>query len=288
MTDNHRGALLMIAAMAGFAVEDMFIKAAVRRMPLGEVLVVMGLLGMAAFALVARRRGERALPRALRSRGMVIRSGFEVMGRLFYALAVALTPLTTASAILQATPLVVLSGAALVFGEKVGLQRWLAVLAGFAGVLVILRPGLEGFGALSLLAVAGMIGFAGRDLATRAAPPSLSNAQLGVLGFGVLAFSGAVILLVQGRGAVWPPAGALWQTLLAAAFGAAAYACLTGAMRRGEVSVVTPFRYTRLVFALLLGITVFGERPDAATLLGSAMIVASGLYTLGRSRRRIG
>lgn len=287
MTDNLRGALLMIAAMAGFALEDMFIKSAVRQMPLGEVLVIMGLLGMAAFAGIARLRGEPALPRALLSRGMVIRSGFEVAGRLFYALAVALTPLTTASAILQATPLVVLSGAALIFGEKVGMQRWLAVLAGFAGVLVILRPGLAGFSMLSLLAVAGMIGFAGRDLATRAAPPSLSNAQLGVLGFGVLAFSGAVILVASGP-PIWPPGGALGRTLLATGFGIAGYACLTGAMRRGEVSVVTPFRYTRLIFALIIGITVFGERPDAATLLGSALIVASGLYTLGRRGARIG
>ena len=184
---------------------------------------------------------------------------------------------------LQATPLVVLSGAALLFHERVGWQRWLAVLAGFGGVLVILRPGLAGFDALSLLAVAGMVGFAGRDLATRAAPLTLSNAQLGTLGFGVLTLSGAVILAVTG-GVVWPNALAAGQTALAALFGVAAYAALTGAMRTGEVSVVTPFRYSRLLFALIFGITIFGERPDAATLLGSAIIVASGIFTLTRSR----
>lgn len=273
----------MIAAMAGFAVEDMLIKSAVRHMPLGEVLIIMGVLGMGAFALLARRNGEPALPRAIASRGMAIRSAFEVAGRLFYALAIALTPLSTASAILQATPLVVLSGAALLFHERVGWQRWLAVLAGFGGVLVILRPGLAGFDALSLLAVAGMVGFAGRDLATRAAPLTLSNAQLGTLGFGVLTLSGAVILAVTG-GVVWPNALAAGQTALAALFGVAAYAALTGAMRTGEVSVVTPFRYSRLLFALIFGITIFGERPDAATLLGSAIIVASGIFTLTRSR----
>lgn len=285
MTDNLRGALMMTLAMAGFAVEDMFIKTAVRSVPLGQVLICMGLCGMVAFALMAHRRGEPALPRAIASRAMAVRSGFEIAGRLFYALAIALTPLATASAILQATPLVVLSGAALIFGEKVGWQRWLAVVAGFVGVLIILRPGLDGFDALSLLAVAGMIGFAGRDLATRAAPPALSNAQLGVLGFAVLTLSGGIILAATGGAAV-PDAGAALQTGLAALFGIAGYAALTAAMRTGEVSVVTPFRYTRLLFALIFAVAVFGERPDAATLAGSALIVASGVYTLSRSRAK--
>lgn len=280
---NLRGSLFMTAAMAGFAVEDMFLKSAARSLPLGEVMLAIGVLGILAFALIARGRGEAAFPRAIASRAMAVRSGFELAGRLFYALAIALTPLATASAILQATPLVVLSGAALIFGEKVGWQRWLAVVVGFVGVLIILRPGLDGFDALSLLAVTGMIGFAGRDLATRAAPPALSNAQLGVLGFVVLSLSGAIILGVTGGAAV-PDAHAALQTALAALFGIGGYAALTAAMRTGEVSVVTPFRYTRLLFALIFAVAVFGERPDAATLAGSALIVASGVYTLSRSR----
>ncbi len=283
---NLRGSLFMTAAMAGFAVEDMFLKSAARSLPLGEVMLGIGLLGILAFALIARGRGEAAFPRAIASRTMAVRSGFELAGRLFYTLAVALTPLATASAILQATPLVVLSGAALIFGEKVGWPRWLAVGLGFAGVLIILRPGLSGFNALSLLAVAGMIGFAGRDLATRSAPPALSNAQLGVLGFTVLTLSGALILAHSGGAHLPGPVAAL-QTGLAALFGISAYAALTAAMRTGEVSVVTPFRYTRLLFALIFAVAVFGERPDAATLAGSALIVASGVYTLTRSRAKI-
>lgn len=276
----------MVAAMAGFALEDMVLKAVSQQMPLGQVLVIFGLLGMACFGVMARRRGEPVFPAALFSRGMAVRSGFEVGGRLFYALAIALTPLSVASAILQATPLLVVGAAAVIFGEKVGWRRWVAVGIGFVGVLLILRPGLAGFDALSLLALAGMIGFAGRDLATRAAPPSLSNAQLGVAGFAMLSVSGVVIWSVSG-GAVWPdPAG--WAMLGAVTvLGVSAYAALTGAMRSGEVSVVTPFRYTRLVFALVLGVAVFGERPDALTLLGSAVIVAAGIYTLTQ-RPRIG
>jgi drug/metabolite transporter (DMT)-like permease len=282
---NLAGSLWMIASMAGFAAEDAFLKAAVTAMPLGQVLILLGLAGMLVFALIARQRGEAAFPRVLASRGLMLRSGFEVTGRLFYALALALTPLSTASAILQATPLVVVLGAAVLFGERVGVLRWCLILLGFAGVLVILRPGTGGFDMLSLLAVVGMLGFAGRDLATRAAPPALSNAQLGVLGFLMLAVSGGLILAVTG-GAVLPPPAALLPLAGASVFGIAGYAALTEAMRTGEVSTVTPFRYTRLVFALILGAVVFGERPDALTLIGAAVIVGAGIWTLSTAPRR--
>ncbi|MGL6210879.1 MAG: DMT family transporter [Paracoccaceae bacterium] len=284
MSPNLRGSLFMVAAMAGFAVEDGFLKAASREMPVGQVILLVGLVGMLAFGLQARAAGQPAFPRALFSRGMAIRSGFEITGRLFYSLAVALTPISVASAILQATPLVVVGAAAVIFGEKVGLARWLAVVAGFIGVLMILRPGLDGFDAMSLLALTGMLGFAGRDLATRAAPPALSNAQLGVAGFAMLGLSGAVILMVTG-GAVAPSAYALLLTGATAVFAVAGYAALTAAMRTGEVAVVTPFRYTRLVFALILGVLIYAERPDAMTLAGSAVIVASGIFALTRARR---
>jgi drug/metabolite transporter (DMT)-like permease len=281
MTANQRGSLFMVAAMAGFAVEDMFIKSAAKAMPLGQVLALMGALGVLWFALQSRRVGEPAFPAALRSRTMLVRSSFEMVGRLFYSLAIALTPISVASAILQATPLVVVAGAALIFGERVGVWRWALTALGFAGVLVILRPGLEGFDAMAILAVIGLLGFAGRDLATRAAPLALSNAQLGVAGFAVLGLAGLIILGVQG-GPVLPGALPLAKALGAASFGILGYSYLTRAMRTGEVSAVTPFRYTRLLFALLVGVVVFGERPDLATLIGSAMIVGCGVLILTR------
>lgn len=281
MSENQRGSLYMVISMAGFAVEDMFIKSAARSVPLGQVLLLMGALGVLWFGLQARRAGEAAFPATLRSRTMVLRSGFELVGRLFYALAIALTPLSVASAILQATPLVVVAGAAVLFGEKVGARRWALTVLGFVGVLVILRPGLAGFDALSLLAVVGLVGFAGRDLATRAAPPALSNAQLGVAGFAVLAVSGLVILGFQGGPAV-PAALPFAKALGAAVFGILGYSFLTRAMRTGEVSAVTPFRYTRLLFAMILGVGVFGETPDLPTLIGSAMIVGCGVLILTR------
>ena len=276
---NLRGSLFMVAAMAGFAVEDAFLKAATQEVAVGLALVILGLAGVGVFSVVALRAGAAPLPRSIVSRTMALRSGFEIVGRLFYALAIALTPISTASAILQATPLVVVLGAALIFGESISWRRWALIVLGCVGVLIILRPGLEGFSALSLLALVAMVGFAGRDLATRAAPLTLSNAQLGVTGFIMLALSGAIILAVTGR--VTLPSPAAWGLLAGASlFGILAYAALTQAMRTGAVGSVTPFRYARLVFAVVLGVGVFGERPDAATLAGSAIIVACGVILL--------
>ena len=280
LTENQRGALFMTASMAGFAVEDVFVKAAAQTLPLGQVLLTIGLTGMLVFSAMAARQGEALLPAAFLSRAMLIRCGFEITGRLFYGLAITLTALSTTSAILQATPLVVVAGAALVFGEKVSPQRWLAVLVGFAGVLVILRPGSD-FSALSLLAVVGLLGFAGRDLATRAAPKGLSNRQLGALGFAMLATAGAILLAFNG-GSHAPSGIVLVHLAGGTSFGMLGYHALTYAMRTGEVGAVTPFRYTRLVFAMVLAMVLFAERPDLATWIGAALVVGSGIFALTR------
>lgn len=280
---NLRASILMTASMAGFAIEDMFLKSAARELSVGVVLILFGLGGTLTFALLAHRRGEAVLPAAFLSRVILIRALLEVTGRLGYTLAIALTPLSNASAILQATPLVVVAGAAVVFGERVGWRRWVAILIGFAGVLIILRPGGEGFRAASLFTVMGMLGFAGRDLATRAAPPVLSNMQLGITGFFMLVPSGLLVLGWSG-GARLPHAGEAGLILGAMVFGITSYWALTSAMRMGQVSVVTPFRYTRLVFALIVGAVVFGELPDLAMLTGATLIIGSGLYSLLRAR----
>lgn len=202
---------------------------------------------------------------------------------MFYALAIALTLLSSASAILQATPLVLALGAVVFFKEQVGIRRWLAIFVGFIGVLMILRPGLDAFDPLSIFAVLGMLGFAGRDLATRASPATLNAAQLGVAGFAVLTVSGLVLMAVAGETSPMTRT-ASGYIMLTIVCGVLAYGALTLAMRTGEVSVVTPFRYSRLLFALILGVVVFHERPDMMTLAGSAVIVLSGLFLLSRSQ----
>ena len=274
----------MVAAMAGFAVEDMFLKAAAQSVPVAQVMVIFGAGGAICFAALAILRGEPFLPRA-GTATLWVRAAFELTGRLFYTLAIALTPLSSASAILQATPIVVVAGAAIVFGEKVGWRRWSAILIGLAGVLVILRPGAEAFSPLSILAVLGMLGFAGRDLATRAAAPSVGWAVLGVYGFLAIVVAGVLYGAWNGTTPTTPNLTAASQLGAAILFGVGAYTALTMAMRTGEVSAVTPFRYSRLLFGVGLGVLVFGETPDAGVLVGSAIIVASGLYILARGRR---
>ncbi len=274
----------MVLSMALFSLEDMFIKAAAETVPIGQILMLFGLGGMLAFMGFTKQRGEVILHPAILTRPILLRAVFEVTGRLTFALAIVLTPISSASAILQATPLVVVAGAAIFFNEIVGWRRWTAILVGLFGVLLILRPGLDGFEPASLFAVIATVGFAGRDLATRAAPPVLSNMQLGVYGFFVLIPTGLALLLQSG-GAVWVDGLAAIQILLATAIGVGAYYALTVAMRTGEVSVVTPFRYMRLIFALIVGIVVFAERPDMLTLVGSAIVVIGGVYTLLRSRK---
>lgn len=282
---NLIGAAWMTAAMAAFAVEDALVKAVAGILPVGQVMILFGLGGAALFAAIALRRGEPLMTRDVMSRAMRIRVVFEITGRLFYVLALALIPLSTATVILQATPLVVVAAAAVIFGERVGWRRWTAIGLGLGGVLIILRPGTEGFSALSLLAVVGMLGFAGRDLASRAAPKSLGTAVLGLYGFLALATAGLLFALWQQEPFRIPDARAALVLMLTVVVGVGAYSSLMKAMRTGAVSAVTPFRYTRLLFGLILGIALFGERLTHATLLGSALVVLSGLFILWRGRR---
>ena len=283
---NLKGAVFMVCAMALFAVEDTLLKQVSVRLPVSEILILFGLGGTVIFALLTWQRGERIFNANLKHPALLIRSFFEVLGRLFFTLSLALTALSTTSAILQATPLLVAAASAVIFREKIAKLRWALIALGFVGVLLVLRPGLDGFTPLSILAVLGMIGFAGRDLATRAAPKGLSYAQLGVYGFAMLIVSG--VILLAWRGDVMVPTGYEAMMLIAAiVVGVAAYTSLTFAMRTGEVSMVTPFRYSRLLFAMILAALVFGERPDAMELLGGAVIVAAGLALMltGRGRR---
>ncbi|UGA57321.1 DMT family transporter [Vibrio sp. VB16] len=282
--NNTRGSIFMVLAMAAFSIEDMLIKSAANTTNVGLILALFGLGGTAIFALLTKKKGEIIFHPAILSRPIIIRAFCEVSGRLSFALAITLTTLSSASAILQATPLIAMLGAAFFFGERIGLKRWMAVLVGLVGVLMIIRPGLEGFETASIFAVVATIGFAGRDLATRAAPATLSNTQLGIYGFFVMIPTGLAMFAYSGEPLQMDLITGL-KIVGAILFGVAAYNALTIAMRTGDVSVVAPFRYSRLLFALILGVFVFGETPDTTTLLGSLLIVSSGGYTLIQSHR---
>ncbi|WP_375261008.1 DMT family transporter [Palleronia sp.] len=285
MTGNLLGSALMVLSMIGFGIEDAFFKSATQTASPGIATLVFGATGFVLFVGFSASSRESVWPRALLSGPLLWRSSFEVAGRLFFALALAFAPLSTTSAILQAAPLVVTAGAAALLEERVGVSRWVAMAVGFAGVLLVLRPWGEAFSPALLFAVVAMIGFAGRDLATRASPSSLSWRQLGTSGFAMVLVAGTLIAVFEAE-RVLPDARALMQLLAAGAIGVCAYTALTHAMRMGEVSVVAPFRYARLLVALFLAFLLFGERPDALMLMGAALIVASGAYTLVRSGQR--
>ncbi len=285
MSDNLRGALLMALAMAGFALEDMFIKLLADAIPVGQILVLLGAGGALAFGIIAHRKGQAVLSPALLSRPILIRNLAEMIGTIGFVLGFVLASLATASAILQAAPLFVTLGAIVFFGEKVGWRRWGAILAGFFGVMLIVRPGMAGFEPASIFAVIGVLGLAGRDLATRAVPRSVSSYQISTWAFFMMIPAGMLLMLAMGDRPVHPEPAQIIKLAAALGIGVVAYYAIVAAMRVGELSFVTPFRYTRMLFALVVAVLVFGERPDALTLTGAAIIIGAGLFTLWRERK---
>lgn len=283
--DNLRGIVLMLASMALFAMEDMFIKWAAQGMPTGQIVFVAGAFGMPVFALIARRKGARVLTRAALHPAVLWRGLGEMTGTIAYVTAIASVPLSTVSAVLQAMPLAVTMGAALFMGERVGWRRWSAIAVGFAGVLLVIRPGLEGFRPSALWVLITVAGLALRDLASRAIPAEYSDAQVSAWGLAAVMLLGVMMMAGSGQ-AQLPGPGQAALLLGMLIFGTAGYWAITAATRIGEVAVVAPFRYSRLVFAILIGAFVFAEPPDALTLCGAALIIASGLYSFARERVR--
>lgn len=282
--DNFRGAAFMVLAMLGFAIEDMLIKLMAVALPVGQIV---GMLGLGSAFLVGGIlivQGQPLFTRAMLTPAIGLRAIGELVGTLGFVTAIALTPLSSASAILQATPLFVTLGAALFLQETVGWRRWSAILVGFVGVLLIIRPGMEAFDWLSLFALQGVIGLGLRDLATRRVPKETSTLQLSFLAFLVLIPAAGVFMYINDSTLVSLSPSNWVYFSIALVIGIVAYYGIVAAMRIGEVSFVTPFRYSRIVFALFVGVFVFEERPDAWTLLGAFIIVGSGLYTLWRER----
>ncbi|HQU69199.1 MAG TPA: DMT family transporter [Albidovulum sp.] len=282
--ENLRGIALMVASMAGFAFEDAMIKSAASTLAAGQIILILSAIGAVIFALWVRLAGQPLFGPALFERAVVIRNVTEMLSAVFLVSAFTRAPLTTVSAILQAAPLFVTLGAALFLGASVGWRRWSAIAVGFLGVLVILRPGAEGFQPASLLAVAGVVFLAARDLATRGAPAHVSSLVMAFYGFVSASFSGAVLMAFQGG---WAPVAPelLLRLAVTAVVGVISYYMIVQAMRTGDVAVVTPFRYSRIVFAMGFGIFMFGEDVDRWTYLGIAIVIGSGLYTLLREAR---
>ena len=275
----------MAAAMAGFTMNDTITKAVSAEMNFGQVMLVRGLFAMALIAALAFHQRVMRPLRTILIRPVALRVIGEVGGAVSFLAAITHLPLANTSAILQALPLLITLGAALAFREPVGWRRWLAIGAGFVGVLIIVRPGAAGFNQFSLLALTSVMFCAVRDLATKQIPTHIPSLFITLLTTVTVMTAGAAILVPLGG---WtPPSGrALGLLALAAVLVLIGYQCIIMALRAGDISAVAPFRYSALLWAMLLGYLVFGDVPDGMMVTGASIIVLSGLYAFYRERKR--
>ncbi|KIC24485.1 DMT family transporter [Leisingera sp. ANG-M6] len=282
MTPNQTGALLMMGAMAAYTFNDALVKLIGGALPLPQILTVRGLAASVLIYLLVRRMGGLHLPR--RAWGMIaLRCAGEVSATYLFLTALMVMPIANVTAVLQVLPLAVTLSAALFLQEPVGWRRMAAIAAGFCGMLLIVRPGPEGFSEGALYALASVACITARDLVTRRMPPEVPSMTVTLMSsLSVLAFG------IAGSAAVeWQPMGGRELLILgcAALFIFAGYLCSVMTMRVGEIAVIAPLRYSGLLWALLLGWLVFGEWPDAVTLLGAAIVAGAGVFTFYRERQ---
>ncbi|THH34248.1 DMT family transporter [Aliishimia ponticola] len=283
MSNNQIGALLMMASMFSFTINDTFIKLTQAEIPLAQLLAIRGGMASLLILALALALGRLRLGIAPRAWGLIgLRCLAEIAAAYFFLTALFNMPLANVTAILQALPLTITVGAFLVFREPVGWRRATAIAVGFAGMLLIVRPGAEGFSIWSLYALIAVLCVTARDLVTRRLPPETPSLTA------TLATSLAVTLwfAVASLADPWVPVSATnWQLLAGSAlfvFGGYYFSIET--MRIGDVSYVAPFRYTSLIAALALGWLVFGDWPTLYTLIGAGLVVGAGLFTLWRER----
>lgn len=283
--DNLRGVVAMCLAMAAFTANDAMMKAVLQSVPLYQAIALRGLMTVSVLLALVVAFRQPVVRLARRDAWMLaLRSGAEIGGTLAFLAALTHMPLANLSAILQSLPLAVTLAAALFLNERVGWRRAAAIGAGFAGVLLIVRPGGEGFSVWSLLGVLSVALVVVRDLSTRRMTAALPTLTIAVVAAASVALTGVGGLAAAGN---WHPVAPVdWLRLGgAAAFLVVGYLAVVQAMRQGDVALVAPFRYTALIWALLLGWLMFGTLPDALTGVGAGLVVASGLFALWRERK---
>lgn len=269
--------------MIGFTLNDAITKVSSESMNMAQVMLIRGAFASLFVGLLAWQRGALALPGSMLQPMVAVRVAGEAGATVSFLVALAHLPIANVSAVLQALPLAVTMGAALVFNEGVGWRRWLAIAIGFAGVLIIVRPGFEGFSIYSVLALACVACCAVRDLATRRIPQAIPTLLVSTTTALAMTMLGAALLLPMGG---WTPMTGKSTAFLAmaAVLVVIGYQFIIMAMRMGDISFIAPFRYTALLWSILLGLFIFGDVPDLPMILGASVIVGSGLYALYRER----
>ena len=274
----------MTLSMGGFAIEDVFLKILSERIPVSQILIYVGSLAAFSLGILSKIKKIPILRYNVYSnRLFLIRAISDMIGAILMVTAISLMPLSTVSSILQTLPLLITFGAVLIFKEKVGWRRWSAVFIGFVGVILILKPGLGDFQISSFVALLAVSFLALRDLVTRKINKDIHSITIALYAFILTVVGGIISIPLFGQFVTLTLTQ--WFVVFAITlFGVFSYLMLVLATRSGDISVISPFRYTRLVFALILAILILNERPDNLTLLGAAIIVASGYYTIRREK----
>ncbi|MCP3936074.1 MAG: DMT family transporter [Actinomycetia bacterium] len=280
--ENLRGAAWMTLGMLGYVVNDAFVKKAVEDLALFQTIFIRGLMIVALISLIARVKGDHRRIGMLRDRHVGARVGIEAIGTCFFLLGLSNLPLADMTAVLQLVPLAVTFAAARLLREQVDWIRVATVLAGFVGVLFVVRPGSEGSSPWFLAAFAVVVLVTIRELVTKKISTEIPSLVI-ALGTGlVVTAMGGVVSIFEG----WESIEGKHLIYLATASGflSVGYTASVNAVRVGEMSFTAPFRYSILLFAIILQIVVFGDVPDAPSLIGSGIVGAAGLFSLTRER----
>lgn len=281
MTDTVRGILAILASSTGFAVNDALVKIVTTDLPNSQIIVLRGAMATLILAIATTIAGAWRPPSVLLQTPMLIRLITSAFATMFIVAALRHLPLATTSALLQVGPLAVTAGAAILLGASVGWRRWLASIAGFLGVLFVIKPGTGSFVPEVWIGIAALLFTATRDLTTRFIDPTVPSLLVAVASAGIITIGG-VGLALSSFDAPWVKPGATAMLLLLCAAMCLYFAYYFGivAMRVGEIAVVAPFRYALILEALLLGYLIWGHVPDQWSVLGIAVVVAAGLYLL--------
>ncbi|MBN8997986.1 MAG: DMT family transporter [Rhizobiales bacterium] len=283
VADNLKGIAMMLLAGLTYIVNDTLIKLASARLPTGEIILIRGNFGVVFILGLVLATGAWRQLRWLRNGKVVLRSFGEVAATILYLIALFNMPIADISATYQIVPLMTTAAAAIFLGERVGWRRWIAIAVGFVGVVIIMRPGGSGFDAFFIVAFGSMAFITLRDLVTRRLAPEVPTLDV-VTGAAI-----GVWLLGLGLSLreTWvPPTAHEWTLLTAAAvLLLAGHGFMVLAMRHGAVAVVAPFRYAVVVYAILIGYFVWGDIPDAYMLVGTAIVVITGVYSFHREHR---
>lgn len=283
ISDNARGAIYMSISQAAFVLNDTAMKVVTQTLPLFQSIAMRGVLAFAGLLVLGAAMGHLRF-RVAKGDGWAIalRSVAEVGGTVLFLGALVHMPLANLSAIMQALPLAVTLAAALVFRETIGWRRLLAIVIGFAGVVIIIRPGSDSFDVWSLMGLGAVACVVVRDLATRRLSSAVPSVTVAMWAAASVTIMGLVMATAEG----WQPVSSGQSALITGAATALliGYLYAVMVMRVGEIGFVAPFRYSALLWAILLGWLAFDTLPDAMTLFGATLVVATGLFTLLRER----